>query len=250
MSAEGGASLIQGLSGALLVGLTGFLYLHVSYFQRYRYATTAQATRTSLSFAFGIAVLLLTSLMLAVLRAHAPAYVLAAHALWSRVSPLPGLSEVFILAPLVGLSCGMAENLVRLFMASDEPYLKDKTHLHVPDLRARMRVAALHRVANYTDAPLLLAVWRAMTLRELVLITLKSREVYVGLPMVLADPSIESPWLKLMPVAGGFRDSERLTCVLTTPYVEDEAGVLIPWAEVLSIIPLYPDFEVGVRTAR
>lgn len=255
MSSEAGAGLVQGLSGALLVGLAGFLYMHASYFQRFQHAAASQSTRTSLSFAFGIAFLLLTSVVMAAARTHAPQHLHAIEMQWWSISPLPGLNAVFILAPIAGLLFGLTGNVLGFAKVATEPYLKI-----VPHLRARMRLAALGRVAATSDDQLLVTLWPAMTQDKLVQVTLKDRKVYVGSPFVAADPSIDARWLKIIPLASGYRDPDSLVYVLTTSYIglferlassgpQDvefdlrDLAVIVSWDEVLSVRIFNPELE-------
>lgn len=101
--AEG--TLVQGLSGAFLVGLAGFLYLHASYYRRFQHAAASPQTRTSLSFAYGIGFLLLTGVCLAALRHWSPRATHNLHAIWRGLSPVAGLDAVFVVAPGLGGFC-------------------------------------------------------------------------------------------------------------------------------------------------
>lgn len=180
------------------------------------------------------------------------------------VTPVPGLDAVYIVAPAVALLSGLLGNLRRLVLASDHPYLKDQLHpLFTTNIRARMRLAALGDFAKATDDRLLATLWRAMTLGKLIQVTLKGRKVYIGSPLASSDPSIESRWLKLVPIASGYRDSESLSYIATTDYrslfeeLADGAeggrlpegfdradlGVLICWTEIVSITIYDPALE-------
>jgi hypothetical protein len=261
--AEG--ALVQGLSGAFLVGLAGFLYLHASYYRRFQHAAASSQTTTSLSFAYGIGFLLLTGVFLAALRHWSPHSTHALHQLWGELSPVHGLAAVFVVAPGMGLLAGVAGNLVRLLDESDHPCLADSAHpLYTTNLRARMRLSALAAFVKVSDDRLFATRWRAINLGKLIQVTLKSRKVYIGSPLTSADPSIENRWLKIVPIASGYRDSESLAYNATTDYrslydeladgagtestpVDDidrqDLGVLISWTEIVSLTIYEPALE-------
>lgn len=261
--AEG--TLVQGLSGAFLVGLAGFLYLHASYYRRFQHAAASPQTRTSLSFAYGIGFLLLTGVCLAALRHWSPRATHDLHALWRVLSPVAGLGAVFVVAPGIGLLAAVAGNVACLLRESDHPCLADSAHpLHTADLRARMRLSALAAFVRVSDDRLFATLWRAINLGKLIQVTLKSRKVYIGSPLTSADPSIESRWLKIVPIASGYRDSESLAYFATTDYrslfdeladgadmesttVADidrqDLGVLIAWTEIVSLTIYEPALE-------
>lgn len=272
-----GESVVQGLSGALLVGLAGFLYLHSSYFQRFRHAPIGHQTRASLAFAYGLFFLFAAGLLAQA--EFAPLAITRDFLLgvWVSITPVKSLSGVFGAAPMLALFAGLTSNIWRLMRASDRPYLKDVQHvLHTKNLLKRMRLAALGDVASSADDQMLWTMWRAITLGKLVQVTMKSRKVYVGSPLPLGDPSATSLWLKIMPIASGFRDAETLTYIPTTDYrilfevlaesdrgggpelkssikvglgtatIEfDQAdlGFLLPWSEVASITIHDPALE-------
>ena len=213
-----GEAVVQGISGALLVGLAGFLYLHASYFQRFRHALVSHQTRASLAFAYGLLFLFLAGLLgwIGLPGADAREYLAEA---WRAVTPVKSLGAVFGAAPVLGLVAGVGSNLLRLARASDRAYLSDKRHpLFTTDLVRRMRLAALGDVASEADDQLLWTMWRAVTQGKLVQVTLKNRKVYVGSPLPLGDPSAAAQWMKLVPIASGFRDSDTLSYIPTTDY--------------------------------
>jgi hypothetical protein len=250
MIQETGTGLAQGISGALLVGLAGFLYLHASYYQRFKHAAASQSTRTSLAFALGLGLLLVTSVGLVVLQEFVPRLVVAIHSRWQAISPLPGLDTVFILAPAVGLLCGLGGNVIGLVRVSDAPYLNDPSHpLHSWALRRRMLHAAVDRVARETHDGRLFTLWRALERRKLLQITAKGREVFIGWPVSMADPSLDTPWLHLVPIATGYRDADGPAFEASTGYLElfdtlpfarlpsdaIDLGILVSWEEVESL---------------
>lgn len=254
------SALFQGLSGALLVGLAGFLFLYTSYFQRFQHAAASPQTKTSLSFAYGIGLLLFTSIALCVLHEACPRLTSALHSFWVQVSPVPGLSAVFVAAPAAGLILGFLGNVIGLVGSSGQLYLANASHpLYTTNIRARMRLAALGRVASKTDDRLLATLWRAVTLGKLVQITLKGRKVYIGSPLASGDPSVESQWLKIVPIASGYRDSESLVYIATTDYRglfdelagteldvsfdRQDLGILIAWSEISSLTIYEPKLE-------
>jgi len=266
----GGESVVQGLSGALLVGLAGFLYLHFSYFQRFRNALVAPQTRASLAFAYGLLFLFAAGLSKYLL---SESVVELLSEVWTVISPLKSLDGVFGAAPALGLLAALASNIGRLVLASNKDYLKERGHaLFSTNLRKRMQFAALNYVAGEGEDHMLWTIWRATTQGKLIQVSTKSRKVYVGMPLPLGDPSATSKWLKIVPIASGFRDSETLSYVPTTDYrslfealasptpeskrtrrieagstVIDfdqyDLGFLIPWSEITSITIHDPALE-------
>ena len=58
----------------------------------------------------------------------------------------------------------------------------------------------------------------AMESEDLVLVTLRSRKVYVGWPLYTPDPRRETKDFRLFPAASGYRDEQTLELKLTTQY--------------------------------
>lgn len=271
-----GDSVVQGLSGALLIGLSGFLYLHASYYQRFRYALVGHQTRASLAFAYGLAFLVLAGVLS---RAGFPgaAGQKALASVWVSITPVATLNGIFGAAPLLGLLIGVLSNFWRLIRASDKSHLKYKKHALFTDrLDKRLRLAAMSDVAESGEDHLLSTMWRAATQGKLIQVTMKSRKVYVGSPLLQDDPSVNSLWLKILPIASGFRDSETLAYIPTTDYRalfdslassarssgpeinsmiqivkgktsisfdQNDLGFLLPWTEVVSITIHDPALE-------
>lgn len=262
MDSIGGNSLIQGVGGALLIGLSGFLYLHASYFQRFQYASASAQTKASLSFAYGILFLIVAVLLIPLLAKSFPLASSAIKEHWAKVASVMKLHPSFFVAPLLGILFGFLGNVIRLVVHSDSIFLKERNHkLHTTKLLPRMKLAALSAYAAITDDRLVATLWRAVTLGKLVQITLKSRKVYIGPIVASVDPSaIGNGWLKIIPILSGFRDKDSLYFVNTTDYLplfedmasgngavfgemqkipsgfdREDLGVLIPWAEVVSL---------------
>lgn len=213
--AEGVATVWQGVGSALLVGLSGFLYLYSSYFKRFQLAHLAPQTRASLSLAYGLIFLFVAAIVSWLLQGKMPRL----EAAWIAVSPLQGIRAPFIVAPVLGFAYGVLGNLFRLVRNSDLIYLKDRKHpIHTNLLRPRMRVAALSDLAKSTEDRLLWTLWRAVTLGKLVQVTLKSGKVYIGSPLASLDPSSPSGWIKIIPIASGYRDQDNQSYIQTTDY--------------------------------
>lgn len=278
MSSHSGGALVESLSVALLIGLSGFLYLYSSYFKRFQLAAASQSTRTSLTFAYGLIFIILTSYVASNCIENNPSLNEALVGFWSKVSPFDSLPGEFGAAPVLGLLAGVASNILSLIRRSDEPFLKDKSHpLFTNNLQRRMRLAALSDLALITEDQMLRTLWRSLTLGKLIQVTLKNRKVYIGSPLASKDPSIESLWLKIVPIASGFRDDETLSYIPTTDYRElfnllananevnpniidnqkivvgqsnqslmfdpNDVGIILPWAEITSLTIYDPTLE-------
>ncbi len=217
MSSETGSMLLQGVGSTLLVGLAGFLYLHGSYFKRFQIAHLPPQTRASLSFAYGLCFLFLASIS-----AHiCPKGAGALSTFWADLSPVPNVGGLFGMAPILGLVVACASNIVRLVRVSSLPYFTSREHaLHSSSLRARMRLAALVTLSKNSDDLRFLTLWRAITLGKLIQVTLKSGKVYIGSALATLDPSAPDGWLKIVPIASGYRDSISRKYVQTTVYLD------------------------------
>lgn len=272
-----GSGLSQGISAFLFIGLSGFLYLYASYYCRFRQVHQQPYIRTQLAFAYGLCVVLATSLIDALLIVHLVQVQRLFTDLWVKLNPFAGLSGVFGMAPVVAVAAGVVENVGRLVLLSDSPILKDRKHpFYTHSLRARMRMAALHRYSLSSEDELVKTLWRALSLGKLLQITLKSGKVYVGSPLASCDPSFDQKWLKIIPIASGFRDSETQSYCPTTDYrrlfealsnapasasaldsqlVElsvgnievafdgQDLGILVPWSEISSATIYDPALE-------
>lgn len=259
---EAGNTLIQGLSGALFVGLSGFLYLHGSYYQRFQHASATQQVRTSLSFAYGALFLILSSILFPELKGRLEILHKYFRDEWSVVSSVLKLHPVFFVAPILALIFAIIGNLYRLVRHSDEKYMKDRSHsVYSENLRMRMKLAAMADYAKITDDRMLATLWRAVISTKLIQITLKNRKIYIGLPLASADPSLMvGGWFKIIPLVSGFRDKDTLSFIETTNYValfetmangneassgelqrvptsfdRNDLGILVPWGEITSL---------------
>ena len=274
-----GTEIAQGISGALLVALAGFLYLHVSFLQRFQHAAATPQTRASLAIAYGLLFLFIVGFISNLTCWKASPLSAFLSRVWLEITPIKGLGGVFGAAPAAGLLAGLLSNFSRLIQRANKPYLNDKNHaLFTSSLIKRMRLAALSEVAIRTDDQMLRTLWRAITLGKLVQVTMKSRKVYIGMPLPSRDPSVETSWLKVVPIASGFRDSETLAFIPTTDYrdlfdalAEDsqghdaepdrcatstiqkngasinfdhgDVGFLLPWSDVASLTIHDPELE-------
>lgn len=63
-----------------------------------------------------------------------------------------------------------------------------------------------------------MTVYRSQILGKALLVTLKSRKVYVGIPNIALDPTIEHRFIRLLPIASGVRDEKDAKVSLTTFY--------------------------------
>lgn len=86
----------------------------------------------------------------------------------------------------------------------------------LPNIRAS---AVAHFMRDCNDARLT-TVYRAQVLGKPVMITLGSRKVYVGVPSLSLDPTVDHSYLKLLLIASGVRDDQDATVKLTTFYDE------------------------------
>lgn len=275
MSTQSSGALVESVSIALLIGLSGFLYLYTSYFKRFQLAASAQHTRTSLAFAYGLAIMIASSCAGFFIKEHFTGLNSLLTTNWGNISPFGSLRGEFFAAPILGLVLGLLSNFYLLICNSDLPFLKEKNHpLYSNDLRGRMRIAALSKLAITTEDQMLATLWRALTLGKLIQVTLKTRKVYIGSPLASKDPSIESRWLKIVPIASGFRHDETLSYVPTTDYRSlfdllvgnndlsskvdtkevalagtdilfdpNDVGILIPWIEITSLTIYDPALE-------
>jgi len=76
-------------------------------------------------------------------------------------------------------------------------------------LRMRMRFAASAKYITQSSNAALQTWYRASVLKKPILLTLKSRKVYVGTPYAsLEDPSRDFTFIKILPIRSGYRDAD------------------------------------------
>lgn len=271
MDQESGRAVLQGVGSALLIGLSGFLYLYSNYLKRFETAHLPPQSRASLSLAYG----LFFVSVCAVLANVFPVPSASLSRILISFSPFPGIRGEFLSAPILALVAAAILNVVRLVRFSDSPViaLPDGV-LATTALFTRMRIASIAKLADKSEDLLIRTLWRAITKGKLLQVTLKSGKVYIGLPLASMDPSTPSSWLRIVPIASGYRDKNRQTYVPTTYYGElidangssqglyrdedlkslnwngdqiqfdaKDIGILVAWSEVLSLTIHNPALE-------
>lgn len=276
-----GQSSLGATAAALALIITaGFLFLHTSYIHRFRIAHENAQTKASLYSVFGLAMLVFSSLLIVAVQELFPSFkvFMDGYAQWARLVlfDLPGQ---FPGALAMAIFLGMVWNVVLLAGKSSQPYLSDSDHpLHSNGLLQRIRLAALAYVAERSNDTFLATLWRASSLGELVQVTLKSRKVYIGSVVNFADPSVEMKWLRLVPLASGYRDKDSLGYIEQTSYLplfeamspgrpngkasitldgkfeeiqfdDADLGILVSLAEVSSLTLYEPGLEAYFRAA-
>jgi len=132
---------------------------------------------------------------------------------------------ILIIAPLFGVSLSF-------------PCIKNRLH------KALSRIAEIsgkRRNFEFTD---LFFAYSHKLLRKLVMITLKSSKVYVGILVAATeDPNETQRYIQITPVTSGYREKETHRLILTTNYIEDikqpdvspNRDILIPVAEIVTL---------------
>lgn len=274
------SSLGASAAALALIVTSGFLFLHTSYVHRFRIAHENTQTKASLYSVFGLAMLLLSSLLIVSVEQIFPSLkkFMDGYAEWARLLlfDLPGQ---FPIAIVVAIVLGTIWNIVLLASRSSQSYLSSREHpLFSTGLLQRIRLAALAHVAERSNDTFLSTLWRANSLGKLIQVTLKSRKVYIGSVVNFIDPSVEMKWLRLVPLSSGYRDKDSLAYIEQISYLElfeamsldrlngracisligtdevvefDDAdlGILICLAEVSSLTLYEPGLEAYFRPA-
>ena len=117
---------------------------------------------------------------------------------------------------LAAVLLGVADNFRVLYVMRKDPALTNNARL---PLRKRLRLAGVAKIiCNSNDANIRL-IFRALMLRKLIMITMKSRKVYVGNPVWPDfDPAHVLTSLKILQLASGSRDEASRKVNLTTDY--------------------------------
>lgn len=274
------SSLGASAAALALIVTSGFLFLHTSYVHRFRIAHENTQTKASLYSVFGLAMLLLSSLLIVSVEQIFPSLkkFMDGYAEWARLL-LFDLPAQFPIAIVVAIVLGTIWNIVLLASRSSQSYLSSREHpLFSTGLLQRIRLAALAHVAERSNDTFLSTLWRANSLGKLIQVTLKSRKVYIGSVVNFIDPSVEMKWLRLVPLSSGYRDKDSLAYIEQISYLElfeamsldrlngracisligtdevvefDDAdlGILICLAEVSSLTLYEPGLEAYFRPA-
>lgn len=87
---------------------------------------------------------------------------------------------------------------------------------------------------------------------ELIELTLKSRDSYIGFAARISSLNVHDPDIELVPVLSGYRDKDTLEWIPTTDYSSDvfetRRVVVIPRSEIVTaqnFIPIVPDDDEG-----
>lgn len=212
----------------LLLPLTAsFLLLYLSFPRRFRVHRLSPAYYPIylLALAAGLYFLcILGSLAISKLWCHSfswpeqcvpPAWRQLTEELPESFRPLPLMTVV------IALLIATFENLITL---STKDFSSVRSALRLPPLwRApllNIRAAAVAKFMADCNDSRLATVYRAQILAKPLLITLSSRKVYVGIPSAALDPTVDHQFLKILPVASGYRDDKDGTVKLTTFYDE------------------------------
>jgi len=200
------------LFGASIVLLAGYVFLKTSYLRRIttehlrtdRYALHLLGISLALYVAGDLAAALLpdwTPTILASVR---------------RDAASSGLTPPVINSIMLGAVLGLIENIwVRIKTRSDPAMLNSA------DLawHRKFRLAAVIRFVRKCSDEKMRTLFRALMLRKLIMVTLKSGKVYVGNPSWPEfDPSYHLASLKLIQFASGSRDKDSKKVSLTTGY--------------------------------
>lgn len=191
---------------------------------------------------------------------------------WSTISPVASVPGYFYFSVIAGLIGGCAYNFFCLCSARKQDFISDKRHqLWKDGILYRLKLSALHRISSESGDPKFQTVWRALVLAKLIMVTLKSGKVYIGSVSASLDPTENAQWLKIIPIASGFRDKESHSYIPTTDYrsLFDELacanlkyspasksesngslmvdlldlGMVISWSEVVSLTIYDPGLE-------
>src|SRR5205823_756791 len=137
-----------------------------------------------------------------------------------------GITPAVINAMLAAVLLAVADNFRVLFVMRKDPALPKNAPsapLSLPKrlrlLRKRLRLAGVANVVCKSNDANVRIIFRALLLRKLIMITLKSRKVYVGNPVWPDfDPAHVLTSLKILQFASGTRDEASRKVTLTTDY--------------------------------
>jgi hypothetical protein len=229
-----GEAAAHAFFSASLSLLAGFLFVHTSYYQRYC-AASLKPERLALyllgwsfaAYVCGEVLAVLTPVDLTPAR-----LVSARDDLYKAGITAPVLNSIWL-----AVLCGLGDNIRCQFLMR-----RDVERYSRGDIIEDWRIGAAARFVRKSTNWALRVMFRATVLQKPLLITLKSHKVYVGKPFVnpWEDPTKDLTYIKILPVASGYRDPTTKKVTLVTKYkelsetlVELEAGPASDDLEVL-----------------
>jgi hypothetical protein len=135
-----------------------------------------------------------------------------------------GITATTVNAIAVALLLGVLDNLRVLYLMRDDIAVRSVSASHL-GIRL-LRMAAVARYVRKSNDAALRTLFRAVILEKRIMITLTTRKVYVGDPVLHElDPSNDLTSIRIIPFASGSRDASTKEVKLSTWYSEMDSDI-------------------------